>query len=67
MVCSYQLMLKAVALTDPERVSIFVDRKDTGLIVPYRWDKSTHPKHLQMFKSLLTYWKLFKNYDPSNA
>jgi len=53
--------------TDPERVSIFVDRKDTGLIVPYKWDKDTHPKHLQMFKSLLTYWKLFKNYDPSNA
>ena len=53
--------------TDPERVSIFVDREDTGLIVPYKWDKDTHPKHLQMFKSLLTYWKLFKNYDPSDA
>ena len=52
---------------DPERVSIFVDRKDTGLIVPHRWTKSTHAKHLQMFNSLLTYWKLFKNYDPSNA
>ena len=51
--------------TDPERVSIFVDREDPELIVPYKWDKETHPKHLQMFKSLLTYWKLFKNYDPS--
>ena len=52
---------------DPERVSIFVDRKDTGLIVPHRWTKSTHAKHLQMFNSLLTYWKLFKNYDPSET
>ena len=51
----------------PERVSIFVDREDTGLIVPYKWDKDTHPRHLAMFKSLLTYWKLLKKYDSSKS
>ena len=50
---------------EPERVSIFVDREDPELIVPYKWNKETHTKHLHMFKSLLTYWKLFKNYDSS--
>ena len=52
---------------DPERVSIFVDRKDTELIIPWLWSKESHAKHISMFTSLLTYWKLFKNYDPSNA
>ena len=52
---------------DPERVSIFVDRKDTELIIPWRWSKESHAKHISMFTSLLTYWKLFKNYDPSDA
>jgi len=52
---------------DPERVSIFVDREDPELIVPYRWEKQTHARHLEMFKSLLTYWKLFKKYDSSKG
>ena len=52
---------------DPERVSIFVDRKDTELIIPWLWSKESHAKHISMFTSLLTYWKLFKNYDPSDA
>ena len=50
---------------DPERVSIFVDREDPELIAVHKWDKDTHERHLAMFNSLLTYWKLIKKYDPS--
>jgi len=50
---------------DVERVSIFVDRKDTGLVLPFVWDKESHTKHLGMFNAMLTYWKLVKNYDSS--
>jgi len=50
-------------ITDPERVSIFVDRADTELVLPHIWDKETHSKHKEMFNSLLNYWKLVKNYD----
>ena len=48
-----------------ERVSIFVDRADTGLIACHVWDKDTHARHLAMFNSILDYWKLVKNYDSS--
>jgi len=27
----------------------------------------THSKHRDMFNALLTYWKLNKNYDPSEV
>ena len=50
---------------EPERVSIFVDREDPELIAVYRWDKETHVRHMAMFNSLLSYWKLVKKYDPS--
>ena len=50
---------------EPERVSIFVDREDPELIAVHRWDKETHVRHMSMFNSLLTYWKLVKKYDPS--
>ena len=50
---------------DVERVSIFVDRADTGLIACHVWDKDTHARHLAMFNSILSYWKLVKNYDSS--
>jgi len=50
---------------EPERVSIFVDREDPELIAVHRWDKETHVRHISMFNSLLTYWKLVKKYDPS--
>ena len=49
----------------PERVSIFVDREDPKFISCHIWDKDTHTKHLSMFNSILTYWKLVKNYDPT--
>ena len=48
-----------------ERVSIFVDRQDVGYISCYKWEDNTHSKHRDMFNSLLSYWKLVKNYDPS--
>ena len=50
---------------EPERVSIFVDREDPELIAVDRWDKETHVRHISMFNSLLSYWKLVKKYDPS--
>ena len=50
---------------NPQRVSIFVDRKDTGLISCHIWDDESHERHLNMFNSILTYWKLVKNYDSS--
>ena len=50
---------------EPERVSIFVDREDPELIAVHRWDKETHVRHISMFNSLLSYWKLVKKYDPS--
>ena len=51
--------------TSPERVSIFVDRDDPEFISCHIWDKDDQAKHLGMFNSILTYWKLVKNYDPS--
>ena len=66
---SHGMQLSAYAqgcgFDNPERVSIFVDRKQTDLITCYIWDKESHDKHLAMFNSILTYWKLSKNYDPS--
>ena len=50
-------------VSDPERISIFVDRQDPSYISCHIWDRDTHKKHLTMFNSLLTYWKLMKNYD----
>ena len=50
---------------EPERVSIFVDREDPELIAVHKWNNKTHDRHLAMFNSLLTYWKLIKKYDPS--
>ena len=50
-------------IENPERISIFVDRADTELVLTHVWDKDTHYKHKEMFNSLLNYWKLVKNYD----
>jgi len=47
----------------PERVSIFIDRKDTSVVLCYVWEQDTHERHLGMFNSILNYWKLSKNYD----
>lgn len=50
---------------DVDRVSIFVDRKNTNLIACHIWDKESHYKHVKMFNNILEYWKLVKNYDSS--
>tara|TARA_R100000700_G_scaffold11407_1_gene16442 strand:+ start:1999 stop:2772 length:774 start_codon:yes stop_codon:yes gene_type:complete len=47
----------------PERVSIFVDREDTNIILFYIWDKESHYKHIEMFNSMLRYWQLVNNYE----
>ena len=49
---------------DVERVSIFVDREDTELIACHIWDKESQTKHTEIFNSILSYWKLVKNYEP---
>ena len=46
-----------------ERVSIFVDRSETGVIACHVWDEESHSKHTDMFNYLLNYWKLVKNYN----
>ena len=48
---------------DVERVSIFVDRQDKELIACHIWDRDSQTKHTEMFNSILTYWKLVKNYE----
>ena len=55
------------SIINVERVSIFVDREDPAFISCHIWDKESHAKHLAMFNSILTYWKLVKNYDPSKV
>ena len=54
-----------IGIVHPTRVSIIIDRSNTELIVSHIWHPGTHARHLAMFNSLLTYWKLLKNYDPS--
>jgi hypothetical protein len=54
-------------INNPQRVSIFVDRADTGLILFHVWDEESHARHLGMFNAILEYWKLVKNYDSSIA
>ena len=64
---SYGMQLSAYAqgceFVRAERVSLFVDRKDTDIILMHHWNEDTFDKHREMFNSLLTYWKLVKNYD----
>jgi len=65
---NYGMQLSAYAqgcgyIDDVERVSIFVDREHTDIIIGHIWDKASHQKHREMFNSLLSYWKLVKNYN----
>ena len=67
---TYGMQLSAYAQgcgfdNNADRISIFVDRKDTNIILTHIWDKNTYDKHKEMFNSLLSYWKLVKNYDSS--
>jgi len=51
----------------PTRVSIFIDRKDTSIILFHIWDLESHNKHIEMFNSILKYWQLVKNYEWDNV
>jgi hypothetical protein len=67
---NYGMQLSAYAqgcgyVKDVERVSIFVDRGDTRVVLGHVWDKDTHTRHMEMFNNLLQYWILVKNYDPT--
>ena len=46
----------------PTRVSIFIDRKNTNIILFHIWDLESHDRHIKMFNSILKYWQLSKNY-----
>ncbi len=48
----------------PTRISVFIDRQDPSIALHYTWDKESHAKHCMMFKNLLSYWQLTKNYEP---
>ena len=52
-------------IENPVRMSIFIDRSNTELIVSHVWEADSHKKHLAMFNNLLQYWKLLKDFDPS--
>jgi hypothetical protein len=47
----------------PTRVSIFIDRKNTNIILFHIWDLESHDRHIKMFNSILKYWQLVKNYE----
>ena len=49
---------------DPVRISVFIDREDPSIAMHHVWDRESHVKHCDMFKNLLSYWKLSKNYEP---
>ena len=50
---------------NPERMSVFIDRKDPTIVCGYVWPQESHERHLEMFKQLLSYWKLVKKYNPN--
>lgn len=64
----YGMQLSAYAdgmgCDEPTRMSIFIDRQHPEYACMYLWDQESHITHLRMFKSLLEYWQLSKNYFP---
>lgn len=48
---------------EPKRLSIFIDRDNSEIVLPYVWDDGTHTRHLAMFNCLLMFWQLSKNYN----
>jgi len=66
---NYGMQLSSYAqgldIENPIRVSIFIDRSNTELVLSHVWEQNSHKKHLAMFNNLLQYWKLLKDFDPS--
>jgi hypothetical protein len=56
---------QGMEVNSPERVSVFIDRNNPKIVLAHVWDRDTHNKHLEMFRSLLNYWMLSKNYFPA--
>lgn len=56
---------QGMGVSQPQRLSIFIDRTDPTKVLSLLWDEDSHQKHLQMFLSLLSYWQLSKNYKPN--
>ena len=52
-------------IENPIRMSIFIDRSNTELIVSHVWEADSHKKHLAMFNNLLHYWQLLKDFYPT--
>ena len=65
MVCSCSACTR-LCTDNPTRVSIFVDRADTSLVLCHIWEEESHEKHKEMFNSILRYWQLVKNYEWEN-
>lgn len=55
---------QGMGVSQPQRLSIFIDRTDPTKVLSYLWDTETHQKHLDMFLSLLAYWQSSKGYKP---
>lgn len=53
-----------MGVSQPQRLSIFIDRTDPTKVLSHLWDEDSHQKHLDMFLSLLAYWQLSKGYRP---
>ena len=55
---------QGMSISQPQRLSIFIDRNDPTKVLSHLWDTETHQKHLDMFLSLLAYWQSSKGYKP---
>jgi len=51
-----------LGIETPKRISVFVDRDDTEIVLAHVWEEDTHVRHLGMFQALLIYWQLSKKY-----
>jgi hypothetical protein len=47
----------------PKRLSIFIDRDDSEIVLAHVWEDDSHARHLAMFNCLLMFWQLSKNYN----
>jgi len=47
-----------------QRWNLFVSSTVPGLLVPWRWEDDSYPRHLAMFHALLAYWQADRQYTP---
>ena len=53
---------QGLKMDTPKRLSIFIDREDSELVLAHYWDDESHVRHAAMFNCLLMFWQLTKNY-----